>query len=407
MFFFIGFIKGGLKNMSFIKLLPTILIKIFFKLLYAGFKTFFRVDNNKVTFASYRYEHLEGNLKYTYSALSNQSNEFNYSFLFKTLNSSFSGKFNYVFHMVKSCYYLAVSRYFIIDDFYFPVYLIKPRVGVEIVQLWHGAGAFKKFGYSLIGKKYGPSEAYLKHIKIHSNYSIIIVSSISVVKHFAEAFNTDENKILALGLPRTDLFFDDKEKCSIKNRFASSFSHLIHGKVVLYAPTFRGSGHYQGKYRLPFDIEILMNELGEDYTLIIHRHPYITDKIDIPEKFKNRIVVDTNPFTINELMIISDMLITDYSSVIFEYSLLNKPIILYSHDLDEYLSERDFYLDYMADAPGPIVYNTHELAYAIKENNFDSKKIKDFRDKFFDHFDGKSSLRVAKLLMGKSKLDKN
>lgn len=385
--------------MFFSKIVPTIFIKVVFTALYSIFKFFLRVDNKRVTFASYRHTKIEGNLQYLYNALVQEGDAFQYNFLFKKFNSSFLGKLNYIVHMVNACYELAVSRYFIIDDFYFPAYLFKVRKGTEVVQLWHAAGAFKKFGYSTAGKKFGPDNNYLKHIKIHSNYSIVIVSSNNVISHYAEAFNTLPENIYPLGLPRTDFFFDESEKTRIKNNFLMSFPNYIGKKLILYAPTFRGRAHYQEDYQLPFDIENLCSRLGGEYVFIIRLHPYISSSITVSEKLKDSILTDTEEFSINDLMVISDMLVTDYSSVIFEYSLLEKPIVFFSYDLEEYISERDFYFEYNDFVPGPIVKNIAALVKAIHSQWSNKEKVKAFKFKFFDYLDGQSSKRIAKFLI--------
>src|SRR5699024_2225448 len=102
------------------------------------------------------------------------------------------------------------ARYLIIDDYYLPVYLIKPTKRLKIIQLWHAAGAFKKFGYSTMNSKFGPSSSYLNIIPIHSNYSHVYVSSTHVIPYYAEAFNMSTDRIYSLGTPRIDLFENEK-----------------------------------------------------------------------------------------------------------------------------------------------------------------------------------------------------
>src|SRR5699024_12565911 len=106
--------------------------------------------------------------------------------------------------------------YVIIDDYYLPVYLINPRKEVKIIQIWHAAGALKKFGYSTNGTAFGPNKNYLKIVPIHSNYTHAYVSAEYAKLYFAEAFNMSENKIHALGIPRAELFLLNKNDDNYK-----------------------------------------------------------------------------------------------------------------------------------------------------------------------------------------------
>ena len=224
---------------------------------------------------------------------------------------------------------MATSRYFIIDDYYFPVYVIKPRKDVEIIQLWHSAGALKKFGLSTEGKPFGPSKDYLKHVNIHGNYTKAYVSSTEVIPFFAEAFNMPEKHIYPLGVPRTDYFFEDEIIKKLRFDFYAAYPELVDKKILLYAPTFRGKSHYQDAFELPFDVEYMADQLAEDYALIIHLHPYMRANCLGAWHSDNFVYHIQDTFVIQELLAITDILITDYSTVFFDYSLLRRPMIFY------------------------------------------------------------------------------
>ena len=129
-------------------------------------------------------------------------------------------------------------------------------------------------------------------------------------------------------------------------------------------------------------------------------HPFVKTRID-DSKYDN--LIDLSDYdNINDILLISEMLITDYSSVVFEYSLLERPILFYSPDRDLYKEERDFYYDYESFVPGPIITNTEELIKGINNESFDKDKIIAFKKKFFDYLDGKSSKRfVDKIILKK------
>ncbi|MCR2821423.1 CDP-glycerol glycerophosphotransferase family protein [Lederbergia panacisoli] len=384
-----------------IKLLPTIIVKYLIRSAFFLFSLLFPVNEKKITFASYRSVKLEGNLQFIYQEMANEYKDITLSILMKKFNGSFFGKLDYVWHMLKACYALATSKFFIIDDFYFPVYVIKPRKGTEIIQLWHAPGAFKKFGLSTIGKSFGTSKEYLKHVPIHSNYSRVYVSSQKVVPYYADAFGLPEESIFPLGVPRTDFFFDHDKMNDSVNKFYLRFPELINKKLILYAPTYRGDSHNQDHFNCPIDIPLLREIVGDEYALIINLHPYMKKSININKKDENFAFLMNGEFSIEDLLAATDILITDYSSVIFDYSILEKPMAFYATELEDYKEERDFYFDYESFIPGPLFTETQSLGKWIYEGVFNKAEISKFKNEFFDFIDGNASKRIVDHLQGK------
>jgi len=379
--------------MNYLQLMPTIIVKYLLKSFYGLFCILLKVDPYKVTLASYRSNTLKDNLLYVHEEIKVKYPEFKRYTLLNKLESSLLGKLKYIFHMIKSCYYLATSRYFIIDDYYFPLYVIKPRKGMEIIQLWHSAGAFKKFGLSTVGASFGPSEKYLKHVNIHGNYSKVYVSSNEIIPFFAEAFNMEKSNIYPLGIPRMDYFFDKEVTKKLRSDFETSHPGLIGKKLLLYAPTFRGRSHYQAEFELPFDIRYMEEHLSDEYALLIHLHPYMQSNIAIN---KNSFVFHIKEtYTIQDLLMLSDILITDYSSVFFEFSLLERPMIFFPYDLEEYKQERNFYYSYEDLIPGPLAMDTVTLVRLIQKEHFNIELIKCFRDRFIENQDGHATERIV------------
>lgn len=384
--------------MSRLKLAPTILVKYILIYFYELFCTFCTRDNKKITFASYRSNKLKGNLYYVANEIEKEYPAFKQVLLLRKFDSSRLGKLTYIFHMIHSCYHLATSKYFIVDDYYLPLYMLKLKNDVQVIQLWHSAGALKKFGLSTVGKPYGPSESYLKHVKIHGNYSKAYVSANEVVPYFAEAFGMKEHSIYPLGVPRTDYFFTNEGLSEQRTKLYEIHPELAGKKLILYAPTYRGKSHDQDTFELPFDIIKMEATLSEEYALLIHLHPYMQAQLkqSVHSGFAYPI---TNTFTIEELLVLTDILITDYSTVFFDFSLLGKSIIFYAYDLEEYKEERDFYYDYEALVPGPVAKNTEKLIELITEDDFDLARVKEFSQRFFDHQDGRATERVVRDIM--------
>ena len=385
--------------MKHLKMIPTLLTKYSIQMAYTLSSLFFKVNPNKITIATYRSNDLEGNLAYIANEIQRADTHKQCFVLAKKFDSSPRGKVSYFFHLIRASFHLATSRFFIVDDFYFPIYVVKPRMGSEFVQLWHAAGAFKKFGWSTIGKEFGPSEDYLKTVKVHSNYSRVYVSSEKIIPAYAEAFNMSEENIYPLGVPRTDYFYQHDEHKQLKIRFYQQYPQLLGKKILLYAPTFRGKSHYQEEFVIPMDLDLMRRRLGDEYALIIHLHPYMKLHLSGIEQYSDFILHINKGYNIQELLVLADILITDYSSVIFDYSLLKRPIAFIANDLEEYLKERDFYYPYLDFIPGPFFTETTPLINWVNKKGYNMARIEEFQQEFFDYADGKASERIVKHLL--------
>lgn len=353
-----------------------------------------------VTFATFRTLELGGNFKFIKEEIENQNLNLPFYYLFKKFKPSFLGKVDYMLHMIYVGYKMATSKFFIIDDYYFPVYAIKPRKNTSIIQVWHACGAFKKFGYDVLEKGYGADNEYVKDIKIHTNYDVVLVSSNEVAKHYASAFNMNTTNIYPTGIPRTDVFYDHEIIAKAKEKVYQEFPILQGKKVILYAPTVRGNGQTDMTFTHSLDYDYISHNLQENTLFALKMHPFV--KVRLEKEYDN--IVDLSDYKdINDLMMVSDMLVSDYSSVIFEYSIMEKPIIMYAPDKEEYIKERDFYYEYDSFVPGPIVTTTSELVSMLPIDSFDTLKVKIFKEKFFEYHDGKSSQRFVNQFI-KSKL---
>ncbi|GAF64984.1 teichoic acid biosynthesis protein [Bacillus sp. TS-2] len=363
-------------------------IKTIFSWVYSFF-SLFPVKERQVLFASDRRNDLSGNFKFIYNEMIRQEKNLNCKFvLAKNRNS--------IFRLLKLAYLCARSKIIIIDDYFPYVYPIKLRQETELIQVWHAVGAFKRFGFSLADVGGSPNLDPL----MHRNYTKAIVSSKKISHFYAEAFQMDRDQIIATGIPRTDIFFDEVYKREKKQELYHKYPFLKEKKVILFAPTFRGKGKNSAYYPNEYiDFKGWYESLKDDYIFLIKWHPYIKGKINIPEKYRS-FYYDFSFFEeINDLLFIADLLITDYSSVCFEFALLRKPMLFYAVDVEDYTHSRDFYYEYENFIPGPLVKNSNELIQFIKTQNFDIEVIDQFIERFYDHTDGQSSKRFVNELI--------
>lgn len=346
------------------------------------------VNPNKVLMLSDSRSSLGGNLEFVDKRLKEKGYEVDY-FLKNTLQEKKTKE-----EKKNLCKLMAQARFIVLDDFYPIVYALSIREGTELYQLWHAMGAFKTVGFSRIGKEGGPNPRSLSH----RNYTGAIVSSEQIRKDYAEAFGIALKKVHATGIPRTDVFFDDEYKRRIRESLYEKYPELIGKKVILFAPTFRGNGQATAHYNFEWiDFDKMKRELGDQYCFIIKMHPFIHNIEHLPENdgFFLNLTMERD---INDLLFITDILITDYSSVIFEGSLLDIDTVFFTPDLEEYIESRDFYYPFSEYMFGKMARNQEELLDAIRKPENDSEKRRLFKAKFCGSCDGHATERVVEKL---------
>lgn len=248
----------------------------------------------------------------------------------------------------------AQARVIILEDFYPQLHRLNIRCDTKVVQLWHACGAFKTFGLTRMGKPGGAPQSSMNH----RNYDFVSVSSERIRDIYAEAFAIPTSKVRALGVPRTDVLFDWERKRKKREELYQKYPFLRDQKIVLFAPTFRGDGNKDAYYpKDAFDLDAFLERMPENTACIVKHHPFVHQPLEIPEKWQNRALDLTGKDHINDLLLITDLLITDYSSSIFEAALLEVPMLFYAFDEQEYMDSRDFYFAYEEMVPGPIEHD--------------------------------------------------
>ena len=179
--------------------------------------------------------------------------------------------------------------------------------------------------------------------------------------------------------------------------------------IILFAPTYRGENKRQAYF--PYD-KLDMSKLYKlcqdiDATIIFKMHPFVEEKVPIPEEYLDRMADLTSYPNINDLFYITDLLITDYSSNIYEFSLMKKPMLFYAFDMEEYTKERGFHRDYKDNVPGKIVETFDEMITSIRTSDYEFEKVSEYLDKNFDHIDTHASERIIDwIIRGRKNISK-
>lgn len=293
---------------------------------------------------------------------------------------------------VKKAYHLATSSYVFLDNEFLPMAYIKFGKEVRVVQLWHGTGTIKKFGQDANTGK-------LKKMEYRANQRIthLIVNSEAVKPEYASAFGIREDRIYVLGLPRTDLLLNESFMEKKREGFWKEYPSLRDKRCILYAPTFRDDEVEEPRIHL--DLERLSGELLPDEVVLVRLHPHVAERIgDFPEKGKWDNIINVSGYSgVTTLLAVSDVLVTDYSSIVFEYCLRKKPMVFYAYDLEHFEKEgRSFYRDYRSFVPGKVVTDQGELMESIREQDISANKR--FIGDMFDVLDGNSTKRLLELI---------
>jgi CDP-ribitol ribitolphosphotransferase len=349
----------------------------------------------RVVLATSHARRLGGNLAAVRAELAGRSPRIPVATIAFEPSTSLRGLVTAALASIRSGYHLAGARAFVVDDYFLPMYAVRPRSRTTFVQVWHASGAFKKFGYSVLDKGFGQTEADVAQLPIHTNYDYCLVSSMRFAPAYAEAFNQPLERFHAsTGVPRTDQLFGERPHTA-EAAVRAAYPAIAGKRTVLYAPTFRGESALVARQPVELDLHGLRAALGQDHVLLLRQHPFVRRSTVLGPDLEGFVVDVSDHPDIHDLMLVSDVLVTDYSSAIYEYSLLGRPMAFFAPDLADYEGERGFYFDYRSGVPGPVFDTTAELAAWLRAADFDLDRVARFRDDAFEIADGQSSRRFV------------
>lgn len=278
------------------------------------------------------------------------------------------------------------------------------RPETKVIQLWHGCGILKKIGLSTIGKKNFKSRKTYEEYPEYNNYSCVTIASPELSWVYEEFMGIDKDSgiIQPIGVSRTDEFFDQEYIDRCYSKLYERIPQAKNKKVILYAPTYRGVD----PNRLApdqLDVKKFAEKLQDEYILIFKHHQTAKEIPEIPEEYRDKFAFDMTRgkgMDINELMTVADICISDYSSLVFEYSLFERPLMFFVYDLEEYIDGRGLYYDFDEITPGPLCRTNEEMVDYIEhiDERFDKQEVIDFKNKFMCSCDGHSTERILDLI---------
>ena len=302
-------------------------------------------------------------------------------------------------------YYLSRAKYWIFNC-KMPAYIAKKSNQIYL-QTWHGT-PLKRLGHDIhvdkdttfYRSKLSAQEMYETYDIDVARYNYMISPNSFCTKVFQSAFAIDRARLIETGYPRNDILTNAtlKEICDIKKRLGIPSDK----KVLLYAPTWRDNQYVTKGYtfKLEANFKKWKEMLADEYVVVFKPHYLIINETANDESLKGFVFnIDANE-DISSLYLIADALVTDYSSVFFDYAILNRPIYFYMYDIESYKDElRGFYIDIYKDLPGKIYDREDDLLKAIKLEDYDYKKLGEFNELFNEHEDGKASKRVVETVL--------
>ncbi|WP_190233322.1 MULTISPECIES: CDP-glycerol glycerophosphotransferase family protein [Streptomyces] len=277
---------------------------------------------------------------------------------------------------------------FWVDNQSYPLKLTK-RPETTYIQTWHGS-ALKKMGFDQPSLKATTRGQQAEQQRSLDRFDRFLIRSEHDVRTLAKAFRLQEKTLLRVGYPRNDALVRARQKEeSLGHRERSALAAKLgipdDKTVLLYAPTFRKAGGRHGRFELPFDVERFADEFGDRYVLLVRSH-YLNHVV-LPPTVQGRVIDVSAHHDVTPLLELADALVTDYSSVMFDYALLDRPLVFFTYDYDEYVHEgRGTYFDLLAHAPGPVVRTEDDFCEAVKSLDTQALEYATARQEFVAKF---------------------
>ena len=342
-----------------------------------------KVDKNKVIFAEMHSNTLPNSMMAVYDELKASGKDITL-YVRDIKDMSWPESISFMKSFMKD---YAAAGYVYICSYFLPVSSCKKRDETKVIQLWHSGGLLKKMGYDTLDDI---PKAYKGNVT--ANYDLVTVSAPICVNYWKKALHLPAGITKPLGLPRTDIYFDKKWQAKCKVRFEKIYPEAKGKRVVLYAPSFSGNAASPKAPGLEMGLDKEFAKLDDVY-LIVRPHPLMRSVY--PKYFDKRY----KEISTDKLLPAIDVLVTDYSSILFDYSVYKKPFVMFCPDIKEYERSRGFYADPRS-FPAPFVTKKDELLKCIEDKEYLEKCTDEELEKFYQTYmgscDGKATKRLIR-----------
>lgn len=293
--------------------------------------------------------------------------------LTKKMKNGVPGRVGYFFHIIRQMHAIATSKVVVVDTYCIPVSVLRHKKSLKVIQIWHSSAALKKFGYQTIGKQGGSSALVAKSMNMHKNYDYAAAPSRITAECFSEAFNLPLSSVVKLGLPRLEYIAKEIPKKSKEILSKYGLEHEER-KMLLYAPTYR-------RYR-PAEPDDLIQHIDKSrYFVIVSLHPL--ENLEPPEERSKDCLIlkDGSSY---DLLSIADAVISDYSAILVEASVLNLPLYIYAYDYDEYAELTGLNVKWEGESLSEYFFTDASALSEKLSLDYDYGKLTDFRDKYLE-----------------------
>lgn len=296
------------------------------------------------------------------------------------MDDKLSGMLGFAVDTVRSMYHLATSEVCVLDAYWPAVSILKHKPELTVIQIWHAIGKIKKSGYQTIGKNGGRSAAIAQALRMHRNYDIIVAGGKAWNEFYCQCFDTTEDKLLNIGLPRIDHILRTRNRN--RRRVYEAYPQFKEKKMILYAPTFRRN--------MELNWEELLEYVDFDqYNFVIKGHPNQQIQSDHPGVFM------CPEFAAIDLLSVCDYLITDYSAIAVEAAVLNVKTYYYLFDYDDYVKNNGLNVSPFSSMPGCAFQNAHELMEDLQSGTYNQHALDEYRKQYLPENLGHSTELLA------------
>lgn len=279
----------------------------------------------------------------------------------------FADGFDFLLHKLQI---VMQARLLLCDNYYAFLSGCTFKPQTHVVQLWHANGAIKTFGWEELTTSQRSAADKRRFQKVYDQFDEYLVGSKKMAQVFAQSYHVPQTRMNVIGYPRTDQLFNKSWQLQVSQKIKTQYPCLIGKELILYTPTYREDKTGKPTMNLPEDFKQFVNQLSDNQRLIIKLHPHVkAAEKQLKQQLNSDKVIWIDDFSTNDLLLVADRLITDYSSVIFDYSLLPnaKQILFYCYDYDQYAQQVGIQADFKSWIPGKMVTTTAELINEVQQ----------------------------------------